>query len=132
MLNDLISKTSLPRFAANHLLFLLTLGVTFVFLMAGSMKVRTDGMMVMGFTGFGYPVSFMIFIGYAEVFGAISLWLRRWAFLGALGLTVIVIGAAATHLLNDDPIEMSALAYAMVPAMLLITAYHWRASRAGR
>ena len=124
-----INQTTLPRMAANHLLLILTLGATFIFFMAGSMKVTTDPMMVMGFSGFGYPISFMIFIGYAEIFGAISLWLRRWAFLGSLGLTVIVLGAASTHLINQDPLEMSAPSFVLAPVMILVTLYHWRASQ---
>lgn len=126
---NILAHTTLPRMAKNHLLFVLTLSMTVVFLMAASLKIRAYWMMIMGFDGYGYPIAFLFFIGYAELFGAISLWLRRWALLGSMGLSVIVLGAAATHIINDDPIEFSGLAYAMTPAMLLITFYHWRAAR---
>ncbi|MXZ26894.1 MAG: DoxX family protein [Gammaproteobacteria bacterium] len=126
---NILAHTTLPRMAKNHLLFVLTLPMTVVFLMTASLKIRAYWMMIMGFDGYGYPIAFMFFIGYAELFGSISLWLRRWALLGSMGLSVIILGAAATHIINDDPIEFSGLAYAMTPAMLLITFYHWRAAR---
>ena len=123
-----LAYTTLPRMARNHLLFVLTLPMTLIFVMAGGMKVSADWMMVMGFDGYGYPIGFMFFIGYAEIFGAVSLYLRRWALLGSLGLLVILLGASCTHLLADDPLFIAGMAYAMTPIMALICFYHWRAS----
>lgn len=127
-MTNLINHTTLPRMAQNHLLFVLTVPLTLFFFMAASMKVTANWMMIMGFDGYGYPISFMFFIGYAEIFGAISLWLKRWAFLGSLGLFVILAGASFTHWIGNDPIEMAGMAYAMTPIMALICFYHWRAS----
>ena len=125
----ILAQTTLPRMAGNHLLFVLTVPMTAVFLMAASMKIGANWMLIMGFDGYGYPIAFMFFLGYAEFFGAISLWIRRWALLGAMGLSVILLGASLTHLVNNDPIALAGMAYAMTPAMLLITFYHWRAAR---
>ena len=129
MMGRILEHTTLPRMANNHLLFVLTAPMTIVFLMAASMKVSANWMMIMGFDGYGYPIAFMFFLGYAEFFGAISLWIRRWALLGAMGLSVILLGASMTHLINSDPIALAGMAYAMTPAMLLIAFYHWRAAR---
>ena len=125
----ILALTTLPRMAENHLLFVLTAPMTIIFLMAASMKIGANWMMIMGFDGYGYPVAFLFFIGYAELFGAISLWIRRWALLGAMGLSVILLGASLTHIINSDPIALAGMAYAMTPVMLLITFYHWRAAR---
>lgn len=113
----------------NNLLFVLTIPMTLIFFMAASMKVGAKWMMVMGFDGYGYPLAFMFFIGYCEIFGAISLWLRRWALMGSMGLSVILIGASITHIVNSDPIEFSGMAYVMTPVMLIITFYHWLAAK---
>ena len=121
--------TTLPRMANNHLLFVLTVPMTIIFLMAASMKIGANWMMIMGFDGYGYPIAFMFFLGYAEVFGAISLWIKRWALLGAMGLSVILLGASLTHMISNDPIALAGMAYAMTPVMLLIAFYHWRAAR---
>ena len=125
----ILAQTTLPRMASNHLLFVLTVPMTIIFLMAAGMKIGANWMLIMGFDGYGYPVAFMFFLGYAEFFGAISLWVRRWALLGAMGLSVILLGASMTHLVNNDPVELAGMAYAMTPVMLLITFYHWRAAR---
>lgn len=122
-------STTLPRMAENNLLFVLTVPMTFIFLMAASMKIGAKFMMIMGFEGYGYPIPFLFFIGYAEIFGAISLWIRRWALLGSMGLSVILLGASFTHIINDDPLKFAGMAYVMTPVMLLITFYHWRAAK---
>ena len=127
-MGKLLVHTTLPRMANNHLLFVLTVPMTIIFLMAASMKVGANWMMIMGFDGYGYPIAFMFFLGYAELFGAISLWIKRWALLGAMGLSVIMLGASLTHIINNDPIALAGMAYAMTPVMLLITFYHWRAA----
>ena len=103
-MEKILAHTTLPRMADNHLLFVLTAPMTAIFLMAASMKIGANWMMIMGFDGYGFPVAFLFFIGYAEFFGAISLWIRRWALLGAMGLSVILLGASLTHLINNDPI----------------------------
>ena len=125
----ILAQTTLPRMASNHLLFVLTVPMTIIFFIAASMKIGANWMLIMGFDGYGYPIAFMFFLGYAEFFGAISLWIRRWALLGAMGLSVILLGASLTHIVNNDPIALSGMAYAMTPVMLLITFYHWRAAR---
>ena len=128
-MGKILAQTTLPRMAGNHLLFVLTVPMTAIFFMAASMKIGANWMLIMGFDGYGYPVAFMFFLGYAEFFGAISLWIKRWALLGAMGLSVILLGASSTHIVNNDPIALAGMAYAMTPAMLLITFYHWRAAR---
>ena len=126
---NMLAHTTLPRMANNNLLFVLTIPLTFVFLMASSTKLTANFMMIMGFDGYGYPIAFMFFVGYAELFGAFSLWLKRWALMGSMGLSVILLGASFTHFINEDPMKFAGLAYALTPIMLLVTFYHWRAAK---
>ena len=74
---------------------------------------------------YGLPLWFMFFVGYAEFLGALSLFLRRWALYGSLGLLVILTGASSFHFINDDPLELAGMAYALTAGMLVIFTYHW-------
>ena len=67
----------------------------------------------------------MFFVGYAEVLGALSLFLKRWALYGSLGLLVILAGASVFHLINNDPLQFAGMAYGLLAAMLIIFVYHW-------
>jgi uncharacterized membrane protein YphA (DoxX/SURF4 family) len=123
---NFLVHTNYTQFKHNHLLLVLTIIVSLIFIFAGSMKVQANWIMVFMFENrYDYPLWFMFFIGWAEIFGAISLWLKRWSMLGALGLTVIVSGAALTHASLGDPIEMAGPAYGLTLAMLLISIYHF-------
>ncbi len=54
------------------------------------------------FEKWGYPAWFATFIGIAEVAGAIGLLIPKTTKYAILGLTVIMIGAAYTHLANGE------------------------------
>ena len=57
---------------------------------------------------FGYPVAFMYFIGACEVAGAIGLLIPRLASLAACGLSILMAGAAVSHLVAGDGIARAA------------------------
>lgn len=117
---------ALDLFRRHHLLLLLTIVCAAGLFMAGSLKIRGLWIMALMFEEkYGLPVWFMFFVGYAEFFGAISLFLKRWALYGSLGLLVILIGATSFHLINNDPLAMAGMAYALTAAMLIIFLYHW-------
>ena len=60
---------------------------------------------VENFTRYGHTDAFRLFIGAAEVSGAIGLWIPRLAFWAALGLIIIMLGAVYTHVTHaENPI----------------------------
>jgi uncharacterized membrane protein YphA (DoxX/SURF4 family) len=67
------------------------------------------------FERFGFTMGFMLFIGSAEVAGAVGLFLPRLAPLAAGGLALITSGAVALHAIYD-PLVMS------LPAASLLVA----------
>ena len=126
-MNSLLSHTNIDLFRRNHLLLVLTIVVTAICLLAGGMKVTGNPLMAMVFENqYGFPLWFMFFIGYAEVFGAISLWLKRWAFYGAQGLLVIGLGATAMHFRFGDGPDIAMMAWIFTASLILICLYHWR------
>lgn len=59
------------------------------------------------FVDWGYPSWFRFVVGAGEVVGAVLLTRPRWRFAGAAVLVVILTGAVATHVLNQDPLAES-------------------------
>ena len=75
---------------------------------AGVLKIIGVKEMISFFDHFGMPIWFMRFVGVAEVAGTIGLWLTAASFRGwplrllaALGLAILMGGAAGTHLIHD-------------------------------
>jgi len=73
--------------------------VTAVFLFAAFTKLRNPHV----FAHFGYSDTFGIFIGIAEVCGAIGLWIPKFARWAAGGLAIIMAGAIYTQLHIGEP-----------------------------
>lgn len=73
--------------------FAVLLAVLFVLAGAGKLGGGATEM----FAKWGYPAWFAIFIGVAEVAGAIGLLIPKLTRLAILGLTLVMIGAAYTH-----------------------------------
>ena len=78
------------------LLTLISLG----FIAAATSKIAGDPMSVAGFAHAHLPIWFMYFIGYAELLGAIGLWIRKYSLstYAAYGLWIILAGATITSL----------------------------------
>ena len=113
-------------FRRHHLLLVLTVACAAALLMTGSLKIRGLWIIALLFEEkYGLPLWFMFFVGYADFLGALSLFLKRWALYGSLGLLVILIGASGFHLINQDPMAMAGMAYALTAAMFVIFIYHW-------
>jgi putative oxidoreductase len=83
--------------------------VTVVFLYAALTKLRNPHV----FAHWGYSDAFAIFIGIAEIGGAIGLWIPKVARLAAIGLAIVMAGAIYTHLHNGEPRE------GVVPVLVL-------------
>ena len=58
------------------------------------------------FRHWGFPDKFYLVIGVLELLGAIGLLIPRTAGYAAAGLIVLMIGAAATHLLNGEGLQV--------------------------
>lgn len=75
-----------------------------MFLLAGAGKL--GGGATEMFTGWGYPAWFATLIGISEVLGGIGLLIPRTRRLAIMGLTVIMLGAAYTHVANGEAVEV--------------------------
>jgi uncharacterized membrane protein YphA (DoxX/SURF4 family) len=80
---------------------------------AGGAKVLGTQQMAEGFRHFGLPLWLMTVVGVCEVAGAIGLLIRPLSMWAAIGLAIIMIGAAGLHLVYDG--------FAMaLPALVLL------------
>lgn len=122
-LKDILATDILGK---HHLLLLLSIGSAAMLFFTGYLKITGLWIIALMFEEkYGLPVWFMFFVGYAEFLGALSLFLKRWALYGSLGLLVILIGASSFHLINKDPIQLAGMAYVLTAAMVVIFIYHW-------
>jgi uncharacterized membrane protein YphA (DoxX/SURF4 family) len=96
--------------------------LTLEFLFAGGHKLASPTETMEMFGKLGLPGWFGLFIGSAEVSGAIGLMIPRLRFWAAAGLTVIMVGAVGTHLKIHDTFAH------LMPALLslvLVGALAW-------
>jgi len=107
---------------------------------SGLSKLLTKGEWDRLFASWGYPIWFMFAVGCAEVVGAAALFVRRFAWAGALVLAAVMLGAAATllvhpgsHFFRGRQAPMTA-ATPLVWFVLLscIGVTRWAQGRAGR
>ena len=91
----------------------LSVVVAITFVVMAIPKLMADEYMVSTFERFGLNLSFVRFIGVAELAGAVGLFVPRLAPLAAGGLGLVVAGAVIEHLVHDP------VAQAVLPAVLL-------------
>ena len=84
--------------------------VTALFLFAAFSKLRNPH----SFAAYGYADWFAVVIGILEIAGAIGVWIPKVARLAALGLILLMIGAALTLVRHD------AVRQAVVPMVTLL------------
>lgn len=104
----------------NILLWVLSVPLGLMFLMAGASKFSTE--MTEQFVNWGYP-SFMSYItGGLEILAAIGLFIPKFRRFAAMGLIAIMIGAVGTHLKVGDPIAKAgpALMYAIWAVIIIV------------
>jgi uncharacterized membrane protein YphA (DoxX/SURF4 family) len=73
-----------------------------LFVFAGGMKLLGPPEVLETFARYGHSDAFRLFIGAAELSGAIGLWIPRLEFWAALGLIVIMLGAIYTHVTHGE------------------------------
>jgi uncharacterized membrane protein YphA (DoxX/SURF4 family) len=93
--------------------------LTALYLFAGGMKLYGPPEVVANFTRYGHSDAFRLFIGAAEVSGAIGLWIPRLAFWAAVGLILVMFGAVYTHLTNGE----NAIGPAVIAGLLAYIAW---------
>src|SRR5262245_34212641 len=113
------SITTAGRFA---IVWLATILLAFVFLMAGVPKLAGSEAHIRHFVTWGYPDWFRLVVGAIEATSAILLLVPRLAFVGALGIAVIMTGATYTHVVRVPeeagraPFTLTLLALALLVA----------------
>lgn len=85
---------------AHLAVWVLSVLLAFVFLMAGAPKLLGVQGHVRAFARWGYPDWFRLVVGAVEVVSAVLLLIPRLAFLGAVGIAVIMAGATYTHVVR--------------------------------
>jgi len=106
--------------------FAVTLMLSIAFLMAGGTKLIGMEMHVQNFATWGYEPWFMYAVGLTEILGGAALWAKsKYA---ALTLSVVMMGATVTLIINSEPF--------VVPAILgifaIALAYRWSNNNAQR
>jgi uncharacterized membrane protein YphA (DoxX/SURF4 family) len=87
-----------------------------VFFASGVVKLIPLEVAVQGFARWGYPDWFRIAVGLAEVVGAVLLLVPSVQWIGAAGLSVMMVGATITHLMTPGE-----AARAVVPVVLFLS-----------
>lgn len=88
--------------------------LTALYLFASSGKLSGNPQAIEGFAKYGYSDGFRLFIGAAELSGAIGLWLPRLQFWAAAGLMIIMLGAVYTHVSHGEAPTGAVVAFALL------------------
>ncbi len=83
-------------------IWMLTILLCAMFLLAGSVKFDSSEIWPRMFSEWGYPDGFVYVIGGIEVIAAVVLLVPAAAAYAAMVIAVLMFGAAATHLLHDQ------------------------------
>ena len=76
------------------------------YLLAASGKLMSRPQVIEMFRNWGFPDKFYLVVGALELFGAIGLLIPRLAGYAASGLIVLMVGAALTHLINGEGLQV--------------------------
>ncbi|HKO50236.1 MAG TPA: DoxX family protein [Polyangiaceae bacterium] len=89
---------------------LLSVSVLLAFAFAASGLTKLIGMQahIDHFAKWGYPDWFRVFVGAAEVAGAVGILVPRTSLLACAGMGILMLGAAYTHLTNGEGAQASA------------------------
>ena len=77
-----------------------------LYVLAASGKLISRPEWISRFRNWGFPDRFYLLIGALEILGAIGLLIPRLAGYAACGLIILMIGAAATHLVNGEGLQV--------------------------
>lgn len=109
--DTIINMTKTQKIIYYVLLILISLG----FISGGIPKITADPQAVTGFAQAHLPLWFLYFIGYAEIIGAIGLWIRKTSLYAIIGLWTILAGAVVVTAVFMSPVySLIPLVYAVV------------------
>jgi uncharacterized membrane protein YphA (DoxX/SURF4 family) len=74
---------------------------------------------------FGLPAALALFIGACETAGAIGILIPRLASLAAAGLSIIMLGAAYSHLSAGDPAQNLAVPVVALALLVFVGLQRW-------
>lgn len=97
-----------------------------LFLLQAWMKLSGSSTWIVRFQRWGYPEHFYLVVGVIELLGAVALVVPRLTRIGAGALTVVMFGAAATHLIHREPQAVTAV---VLIALLSIIFYVRRSQK---
>ena len=97
-----MAKSTWIGFGKGVAIWLPTLLFGALFIMQGLMKLSGMEVWVQRFRSYGYPEHFYLVAGVLELGGALLLLLPRTARIGAAILGMVMLAAAATHLLQGE------------------------------
>ena len=89
--------------AREAVLWLITVFLAYVFVRQGISKFSNDSGWARAFRTWHYPDWFRILIGVVEVSAAVLLFIRRFAFVGAVMIIIVMLGGMATHIWWGQP-----------------------------
>ena len=81
-------------------IWVLSIGLAFVFLMAGVPKLAGAEGHIRHFAHWGYPDWFRLVVGTVETASALMLLVPRLAFFGGIGIMIVMAGATYTHVVR--------------------------------
>jgi putative oxidoreductase len=88
------------RTAGHVVMWLLSIGLAFIFLVAGVPKLAGADAHIRHFVVWGYPDWFRLVVGAIEVTSAVLLLVPRLAAIGGAGIALIMAGATYTHVVR--------------------------------
>ena len=100
----------------------MSLGLAFVFLMAGVPKLAGAEGHIRHFAAWGYPDWFRLVVGAIEATSALLLLVPRLAWVGAVAIAIVMAGATYTHVVRVPeeagraPFTLTLMACALVVA----------------
>ena len=76
------------------------------FLLASTGKLTNNPQVIEMFENWGYPIGFHFLIGILELTLAVLLLIPKTLKIAIYGIVIILIGAMATHIINDPLLEL--------------------------
>lgn len=94
--------------------------------LAASGKLISRPQVIEMFRNWGFPDKFYLVIGILELLGAIGLLIPRIASYAASGLIMLMIGAAVTHLVNGEGLQvLRPIIFMMLLALIVYLRRPW-------
>ena len=100
------------------------------YVLAASGKLISRPQVIEMFRHWGFPDKFYLVIGALELLGAIGLLIPRIAGYAAAGLILLMIGAAVTHLVNGQGLQvLRPLIFMLFLALIVFLRRPWASKR---